>query len=212
MPPQSPSPAPPPITPGSDPYGFITNPGQPQKKIPKLLIPSGNSTKSRIIVALIGFVLFVIVASVISTILGSSNRALAGDMVLMAQQQEELRRISEIGVRDSRGAIAKNLAATTLSTIESDQQTFTPIANKVKKIDRKTLSAGTNAVTTVALTEAKQANKFDEVFVEVLQQDLTKYQETVKRVHGKVKDPKNKAVLAQQFENAGLLLDQETTQ
>lgn len=204
MPPHDFPPAPPPITPGHDPYAFITNPGTPAKK-PKLPLPQGNSTGQRVLIVALAVVFLIIIASVVMTILGSASKQAVNNMVLAAQQQEELRRISTIGVKDARTTPTKNLAATTLYTLESDKPKLHAIVNKETKLEKAILAQGKDEATTTILAEAKQTNRFDEVFTELLKKEMREYQSTLKKVHDSA-NKKNKPTLAEQYRNIGLLI------
>ena len=147
----------------------------------------------------------IIVASIVMAILGSAGKANVNDMVLAVQQQQELIRVAEIGVKDSRGTEAKNLAATAFYTLESDQSVLQEYVNKSKKMERKEIEAGKDEQTTEALTTAKQANRFDEEFITLLKNELREYQATLKKVHDAA-PKKSQPPLAEQYRHIGLLI------
>lgn len=208
MEPHNVPPAPPPISPHSGPqnqYDFIVNPHKPHRRS----LFSGGSKKQRIIIAAAGLAGLLILVSIIMTVLNSAGKANTNDLVLAAQQQQELIRISDIGIKKSRTSSVKNKATTTKLTLESDQPALQAIVKKAKRVDSKVLKLGQDASTDQTLTAAEQANRFDEVFTATLQKELSEYQQTLKRVHDSSENTRNKQMLAAQYRNVGLLLNKQ---
>jgi hypothetical protein len=199
-----PNPAPPPMTPTgpSNPYDFLHDSPKPKKS----LLPSGNSKIQRIVIALIGAVLLIIIVVVVMSILSGPGKSVVNDMVLAAQQQQELIRIAEIGEKDATTPDTKNFVVSTRLTLESDKIRLHAIVNKSQKLDDKLLAQGKDSNSDKTLTTAKQTNRFDEVFTELLKKELREYQQTLKRVHDASSNKSNKAVLAEQFQHVGLLI------
>lgn len=204
-PPSGTPPAPPPITPTrpSNAYDFLQDKPAPKRS----LLPGGSSKKQRVILALIGLVLLFAAGGIIMNILRAPGRAAANDLVLAAQQQEELIRVAGIGEKDATSPDTKNLAVNTKLTLETDRTKLRAIVNKSKKLDPKLLALGRDSSTDRTLTSAKQANRFDEVFASTLKKELTEYQQTLKRVHDNASDRATKQVLAEQYAHVKLLIE-----
>lgn len=202
-------PAPPPMDPQRrpverNPYDFIVDPGQPALK-KKFALPKGSSKSQRIFMGLGGGVILITLIVLVSTILGSGDKAKKQQLVSVVSQQKELIRVAEIGVKKAKGVEAKNLAVTTQLTLTSEQ---TALLSSLKsmgvKTDSKTLG-GKNTKTDATLTAAEQANNFDAVFIETIQTDLTTYAKSVQTAYKSNSSKKTKAALEAQFKNAAIL-------
>ncbi len=183
-------------------YNFITNPAQQQKKP---LLPGGNSMQARIFVVLGGVILLIIIGVIVSTLISSGGKEAQATLLKTAQQQAELIRISTIGVKNARDPNTLNLASTTNLTLQSDQKVLLTHV----KADNKQLALGKDTKTDIALTNAEQANKFDEVFAQTLQAQLVAYQKTLKSAYDATSNKKLKAALGEQFKNASTLASKQ---
>jgi len=202
-----PNPAPPPITPQKpiNPYDFLED--KPKPKKPLLPIPSGNSKTQRLIVAGVGAVFLIVLGMIVMAILNAPGQAATKDLVLAAQQQNELIRVAGIGAKDATSPDTRNLAVNTRATLASDQPKLQAIVSKSKKVDAKLLALGKDSRTDATLTAAKQSNRFNEVFAELLKKELVEYSATLKRVHDNSNSKANKQVLAEQYANVKLLYE-----
>lgn len=197
-------PAPPPMQPGLPPqpdsqYDFIVNPGQPKKKT---LLPSGYSKKQKVLFVIIGLVILFIGYSLLSSFLGGADKSNKEQLVSVVNQQRELIRISEIGVKKAKGTEARNLATTTQLSLISEQK---ELEAAVRALGVKVKGSGKNSKTDELFTKAEQANNFDAVFIEKLQADLLKYAKSVKTAYENNSSTKTKKDLEAQFNNAATL-------
>jgi hypothetical protein len=202
MQPQQPSPAPPPITPsGHQPgqYDFLFQP--PPKK--SRLSLNLNSTKQRILVVVGGGVLLLFSMVLVFSLLSGAGSGNKEELLGVAQRQSELIRIATIGTQKARSTTAKNLAVTTYLSLTSDQKTLTSAMSP--KPSTKQLALGKNAETDQLLTAAEQNNKFDEVFITEIQQELIAYQQSVKKAYDNASGNKLKQILAAEYKNASVL-------
>ncbi|MCA9332762.1 hypothetical protein KDA00_02715 [Candidatus Saccharibacteria bacterium] len=207
MQPNNPSPAPPPIDPSQmpqhNPYEFITNPSAPPKK--KFSLPSGGGKAQKILLFLGVFVILIAFLSIGSSVLNSGENARKEQLKDVVYQQKELIRVSEIGIKKSTTTEARNLAVTTQITLTSEQSELQDALKKLGvKTDSKTIG-GPNKKTDEKLTAAEQANNFDEVFLETLRADLTKYAKAVQTAYKNNPSKKTKSALESQFKNAATL-------
>ncbi len=205
MQPEAP-PAPPPYNPGQgdkNPYDFLNE--TPQKKG---LFISGDKKKRILVVAIGGVIILAVIAMLAALVFGGapSNKA---ELFSIAKQQNELIRIADIGVQKSRDSQAKSLAITTKLTLTTDQQ---PLLNSLKsqkvKVSSKDLAASKDGKNDEALTAAEQANRFDEVFINLIQAKLTIYQKALKAAYDNpATGQKLKTTLTAQYKNASLIIN-----
>lgn len=198
--------APPPMQPAPG-YEFLNN--EPQKKS---IVPGGGSKKGRVIVVVAGAFLLLFIGIVVAAILGNAGNGTKNDLIRAVQQQAELVRISEIGTKDATGPEARNLAVTTNLSLASSQESLRALATKAgAKLDKQAINAGLNEQTDKDLEQAKQINRFDEVFTELLQTQLLAYQQTLKRIHDAAQNESSKTTLAELYNNATALVNQDWT-
>ncbi len=200
MQPQSPSPAPPPITPsGQQPgqYDFLFH--EPQKK-GRLPLNPGN-LKQRILIIVGGGVLLLVVGLLLFSVLGGGGSN--NELLAIAQKQAELIRVANIGNQKARSATAKNLAVTTSLSLTSEQSALLKVMNP--KPDTKELALGRNKKTDTLLATAEQNNQFDQTFVTEIQNELSAYQKAMKQAYDNASNSKVKAVLAAEYHNASIL-------
>lgn len=201
-------PAPPPMQPTptpqpSNPYDFIVNPGKPKKK--SLLPSSGSSKVQRALVITVVLIIIVVLFMVGSSLLSSGDKAKKEQLISVAKQQNELIRVSEIGLKKAKSAEARNLAMTTqLSLISEQAELQSAVKGTGVKISAKTIG-GKDPKTDDLFTKAEQANNFDDVFIQKLQADLTKYAKAVKVAYNNTTSKKAKLALEAQFNNAATL-------
>ncbi len=185
-------------------YDFILNPNQPQKKI--LNLPGGNSTKGRMIIAGIGLIIFIIIAGIFMNLILGAGKPDTKALVAAAKEQNELIRVAQIGVDKAQTQAAKDIAITTKLSLQSQQkEMLSAAASAGRKLNSKELSSSRNAKVDATLTEAEQNNRFDEVFIEVINIELKEYQQIVKRAYEGTNDKKLKEALAVQFQSANTL-------
>lgn len=196
-------PAPPPMQPdpvphSANPYEFIVSPKQPKKS----LLPSNYSKTQRIIFVVAVLVIIMVIFMIASSFLSGGDEAKKLQFINMVNQQKELIRVSEIGVKKARSTEAKNLAITTQLSLTSEQPELEAAA---KSLGIKVKGSAKNTKTDELLTKAEQANNFDAVFVEKLQADLLKYAKEVKIAYENNSSTKTKKSLEAQFNNAATL-------
>ena len=207
MQPNGPMPTPPPIQAqgGANPYAFITNPGKAPKKG---LLPGGNSKQGRLFVVIgiaVGLLTIGVIAAVVISSIGSSQKA---DWLSIAQQQQELIRVSDLGSK-AQSRDVKNLATTTNLSLLSSQATVNSLAKKNGAVvNTKTLALGKSSKTDAELKTAEQTNQFDKTFKEVLKQELNDYQRLLKKLYDGSGSKSTKAGLSTAYTNAGLLATQ----
>jgi hypothetical protein len=202
MQPSSPSPAPPPITPGGQKpgqYDFLFQ--EPPKKSRFGLNITG--TKQRILVVAGGAVVLLILIIMAFSFLGSGNKANQALLLSVAQKQTELIRIADLGAQKAHSTTAKNLAVTTAASLTTDQNALLGVMSPKPKA--KELALGKNSNTDKLLSTAEQNNQFDEVFVTELQKELLSYQKLLKQARDSTSSKKTKAILSDEYTHASVL-------
>ena len=185
-------------------YSFITNPAKPAKKS---LLPTGGSQKSRLVIVLGGLFGLIILAVIVMAVISSIGSGEKQQWLKLAQEQQELIRISEIGSQKAQNRDTKNLAITTKLSLTSSQSTINSLAKKNgAQVDSKSLALGRDSKTDAILKTAEQTNQFDKVFAEVLKTKLTTYQSDMKKLYEGTASAKTKASLASAYTNAGVLV------
>ena len=185
-------------------YDFIMNPNNQQKK-GKLGFPSGNSTKQRLFIVLGGIGALIVVGIIIMMVF-SGGPSSKDNLTLLAQQQNEIIRISDAAKNEKaiRNAATKNAATTIGLVIQSEQQQT--IALLAKKPSTKTLGLKKSAKTDAVLLAATQNNTYDETLLNTLQTKLVEYQNQLKTTFDSSKSTKEKDVLNNAYKSTGILL------
>ncbi len=183
-------------------YDFIFNPEQAYKKS---LLPQGNNKKQRIIImaAIAAVVLFLII--IVAGLIGNAGKADTEALVSAAKQQQELIRISKVGQQKAKTQAAKNIAVTTLLALESEQDDMKTAISAAGLKPNAVLKVAPNTKTDEALTSAEQNNRFDEEFLEIITQNLTDYQKSIKTAYEGATSAKLKTALTTQYESANTL-------
>lgn len=201
-----PAPAPPPMQPnqpGQNPYAFITDDRKAGKKS---LLPMPGGKKGRIVIVVGVLVGLAILASLVMAVFNGLDSAVKQDWLTLAQKQQELIRISDIGSTKAQNRDTKNLATTTKLSLEGSQSTINSLAKKNGAvINSKSLALGKSAETDAALKTAEQTNQFDATFQLVLKNELNEYQLLIKKLYDGTTSKSTKSGLQSAFLNAGIL-------
>jgi adenine-specific DNA methylase len=186
------------MQPHDNPYQFITDANHKPKKP---MLPSGNSKQARILIVAGGVVALLIIGVIVMSLISSAGKGNQETLLKAAKEQAELIRVSKIGIDKARDPATLNLAMTTNLSLQSDQAALL----KHVKTSSKELALGKNTKTDIALTTAEQSNRFDEVFTQTIQAELTTYQKTLKSAYDGSSGKTLKATLAEQYTHASIL-------
>lgn len=191
-------------------YDFITNPSPGGLKKGKNPFSFGNgggkAAKMKLIIIAGGALALVLLGALVFSFLSNRGPDNKQQLLKVAQQQNELIRISDIGVEKARGTAARNLAVTTKLSLTSDQPVLlAALKGQDMKVGSKELGGGKNTKTDAMLTTAAQANRFDEALVEYLQKELISYQKNMNAAYETTVSNSLKTVLKAQYENAKTL-------
>ena len=187
-------------------YDFILGQGQKPKKS---LLPGGGGRSGLlmriIIVAVIAIVVFV-AGIIVYNVATASSRAYPKKLLSLAQTQQELIRVTDMGVTSARAVETKNKATNAQLTVISDQTLLlATIKTYGLKPTAKTLALKANTQTDTTLGKAIADNTFDSVYTSVFDQILATYKQELQSAYSQAKTSKEKALLEQSFQHMELL-------
>lgn len=195
-------------------YDFIMNPGGPAARKGSRMpsIGGGSGSQRSLILLAIGGGILVVVMMILYSMFGGvpDNKA---QLLRVAQQQQELIRISDIGVKEARGTQAKNLAMTIKLGLGSDQ---TPLLAALKKqkvnVSNKQLVGLKDTKNDQLLDRARNNNRFDEEFMDFMQKELVEYQKNLELAYKETVNKNLKETIKANYEHASTLIgvDPET--
>lgn len=182
-------------------YGFIINPGKNEGR--GILPASGNKKKRLLIVGALAVVLIIVFSTVFSFIFQDDSELL---LTKLAQTHTELVRVSDIGKEKARSSQVRDFATTTKATLTSSEQEIMGIVSGTIKVDSKLLAASKNPETDERLTVAEQRNQFDEVYIELISEQMQDYRSQLQNLHNLTSSEKNKEIYSKLFNDLGALL------
>jgi hypothetical protein len=199
---------PPPPPPGApqDPYSFILNPAK--KKLPR----GGGISQNPFITKLLFFaggavVLMLVGGFVINMFFGAKTNL--GDILAIVQQEQEIIRVSS-KITGNTSQATKNAATSTETTVITQQHewlTFMAQHGRAK-IPAKELSLKQSSTTDKRLTQAQATSTFDIVFKQIMRDQLEAYAASLKSAHATATSTKEKALLAEDYNEVQILLEQ----
>ena len=134
--------------------------------------------RKRILIASAGGVGLIIVIVMLASLIFSGGPDITQRLVSIAQRQQEITRISEIGIDNARDSDVRQFATTTRSAMRSSQNDIVDLieARAGRRVSQSQLRATESAQITQDLETARQANRFDIAFAETILSELTDYQ------------------------------------
>lgn len=192
-------------------YSFLNEEAAKKSRVPKL--PSGNSKMSRIVIVCSGFILMIVFLAVLFNFLGRGSRQTQARMFSLAAEQQEIIRVSDIGVQEARTTKVKTFANNTNLNMQSTQSQLTEIVKTYASAPKPAdLKAKLNEKTDELFEVAKQNNRFDEVFSAQLTDQLLAYQKSLRAAKNSVDtaDKETLEELAKQIDGllAGIVNEQ----
>lgn len=192
------------LGPSNNPYDFIMNPEKSPKKRAFGLDPL--LTKILLIVAAV-FGLMVIIAIVLN--FAAPKQVSAGDLIALAQTQQEIIRVAHQGSADAVQQTTKNLAITTEFSLKTQQSALLQyLADHGTDVDEKQLGLKQDADTDLKLKEAKQTSTFDITFSGIIEEELRKYANTMNTLFNSTQNEDEQDLLSNNYGEAQLLIAQ----
>jgi hypothetical protein len=183
-------------------YDFITNPVKPPKKG---LFSFGKGNRSGTLVIIAGGLVLLTLILLIGSLFfgGDSNKDV---LLAVARKQSQVIATAERGAKDGGTAQTQALGLAIELSMTTQQQELVAQLSKKDKVKEKEYASEVSADVTKQLETAERNGRFDEAFTAVIQQELEEYQTELKTANNSVQTKSTKIVLAESFEDAGLLL------
>jgi len=205
MQPQAPTP------PDPTSYDFILNhnPAKPKRFAPPI---HSSSLRGRILIVLGGILLLLVMFIVFSSLLGSGGNTTA--LVGLAEQQQELIRVADLGANQQQASPAtQDLATTAKLSLETTQtETLALLKKNGHKVSPVQLASRKNLSTDQAFTTAAESNTFDTAFTDTLQNELKTYRLSLQSAFKTSTKSSEKKLLQASFNSATLIIGDQTTQ
>jgi hypothetical protein len=170
---------------------------------------TGNNNVSfvgRILIVAGGAVVLIVLAIVFVKLLAGPKDPTIPLLTSIAQQQNELARVSAEPTSDAATQPTLNFANTTALSLQSDQQSLISLlATAGKTPDAATLGATQHTATDATLTAAKANGTYDSVFIGIAQAQLTAYQQSLQQAFKAAQSNKEKQWLTAAYNHAQLL-------
>ncbi len=148
-----------------NPYEFIF--GQGKQPSPSKFQPRSNSSK---ILLSIGFVAGVIIVLIVGfSLISSIGKAGNDDLVLVRQEQTELSRVLDSGLKNVSSSAIKNTLASLQLSLASDSTSLKSLLDKRGvEIEKAVLESKKDAATDKSLETALQNGSYDTVFLKTV--------------------------------------------
>lgn len=187
------------------PYEFILNPSKPPKKKMGL---GGNNFAMTLGLIIGGAFIFMIILSVLLNAVGGKTLS-KGDLIALAQSENELVRVSQSATASATQQTTKNLAVTIqLSMLSQQQKTVNFLAQNGVKVDQKELGLKQNAQTDQQLSSAKTTSTFDLVFSQIMQDELDTYAKNLKVLNSRAANQTESDLTSTFYTQTQLLISQ----
>jgi len=188
-------------------YDFIVNPGKPSKRSFVPSFGSGASFTQKLIFIVGGAVILIIIMWIVGSLLGGGGGDTA-TVTKFVQQEQEIARVAGQGAEAGRADI-RNLAVTVQLSLTSQQNQWERfLANNGTELKSELKSALQNDTTDQKLTAAKTNNTFDKTFLDIMQSYLNDYASTMQSKIDTSRSDTEQEILARQYEQVKLLLEQ----
>lgn len=184
-------------------YSFIMNPEKPPRKS---WLPGGQSVIGRVLIALVGLLLIMVVFVVAKGLFGSSSD-MSGFISLAQRQQEIIHLTTNAKEVEGLPENTKNFIVTADLSLANTQKDFlTYLSNNGTKVDIKVLNQTVNAQVDSELETAKGNGRYDEVFRAAVSEELNSYRQALQNTYNSTSGPKGKELLSSAFDESQLLL------
>jgi hypothetical protein len=188
----------------ANPYGFIMDA---QNKPKRGLKPSTDSKGKRVLFAIVALVILLIVFKVGSSLLFGSKISNAQLLTTLVAQQQEINRVSDLGLRSASDPATTAYAETTkLSILTQQNKLLAYLKKKNVKITPLAMAALLNTKTDAALKTAYESNQFDAVYLTILRKELINYAASVKKDYATASNTTSKQILLDAYNSTVLLL------
>jgi hypothetical protein len=189
-------------------YNFIL---QPPQKRPKLKMISGNgSPLSRLVMVLVGFLILLILFSLVKSLLSTSPFN-TNDLLSVVQRQSEIAHIlsTDLATNNEQTSLNtnnQNFAATALLSINSSQsQIINYLTTNKVKLKTTQIQVILDPSLDNQLSSSLQSNNFNQTFNQIMQNQLSLYELELSTAYKSTSGPKGKILLKSTYQGAQLL-------
>lgn len=193
---------------GHNPYEFImTSNQQPKKSLFSFAGGSGNNP-FKLLIIVGGITLIIVVLGLIATAFIPSG-APEDQLRSIAQRQEELVRVAQLGERNANDESAKALAYNIDFSLNSNQAALTSaMDSRGISISTEDLALKEDADTDKTLDDAKANNTYDSTFTQLMDDQLVAYLSEVQSAYRATTNPEIKATLQDLYDDGVALYKQ----
>jgi hypothetical protein len=201
MPPEQP--------PAQTPYDFITAPGQPNKINPLQKLPvSIDGIKKRVIIVAGGGILIIVIAIILYSFITSLGTANNSNVISVVEQQAVLLDLAGQANINASAITAKNLAGNIQISVQSAQTQFIKESKKVGQNMSQAQTTYKNSALDSQLTSALQLGTFDTTFYQIVQAQLSTYENDLYKAYKGSNYTVQKSLLIN-FDNQAKLLNSQ---
>ena len=192
-------------SPGPEQYDFIMNAGPNQP----LRLYGGNPANTRLFIVFGGAILALILIWIFLSLLSKATSINTTPILALAEQQNELSRISTDPSQRAFSQATQNFAITTELGLITDQQTFLSFLKKYgTNPSPQTLASTANPKTDNTLKEAQTTGSYDQTYLAIAQSQLNSYEQALKQAYATAKNSNEKKMLNIAYAHAQLLIQQ----
>lgn len=190
---------------GHNPYEFIVNPAQQQRKS---LFGTGKNRMAMQLLAIVGIAVIVIIVVVVVFSMFAPKGPTAG-LTAIAERQQEIIRIASGATNQATSQDTKNFVANVNVVINSNQsQVLTYLTSHNVKLKDKDLALDKSDQTDTQLANALTINTYDSVVTQNLVDQINTYRGLLQSTYKDTGNAALKQILQTSFSDTNLLLEQ----
>lgn len=195
----------------SNQYDFIMKEQRAPKK-PLLSLPDGD-TPTKKIAMIVGVVVVILFFFFLMSFIISRGGEDKAQIRTLLQQQTELSRIAGLGVSETSASESiKNTSVNVLTVTTSDNVALTNVlATKKITFKPKDLAKATSTETDQRLADAKAAANFNTMYMSILNDEVTNYQNVLQQTYNATKSKSVKESIQKSYTHAEELKKQIDT-
>lgn len=145
---------------------------------------NAGSTKQRIIVVVVGVLVLAVGAMIFNAVIGSNSKRGQAELLDLAAYQTELARVINIGVANARNTEIRGQAAVTKLTVLSNLAETKDFLRRLEmEIKPEEFAKFQTPSIDAQLEEARKANNFDDVYVPLINEKISAYQERLESTY-----------------------------
>lgn len=188
------------------PYEFMFEPQKPPRR--KLLNIGGNNFVLTIGVLVGGAILLMLIIVLILNIVtgGGGNTS---DLISLTETQHEFARVTGNADQTATSQTTKNLAITIDLTMNTQEEgTLALLKKQGVNVSTKELSLKQNASTDQQLANAEATSTYDQVFDQLMQQQLSSYAGALKQLYNKTRSASVRSLTSNYYSQTEKILSQ----